>query len=63
VALEDSYRTYRDVIAAAIQLSRPDTEIACVELDARKQNVRNFNPHLVTAAYPQQQTLKMYPAG
>jgi hypothetical protein len=47
VALEDSYRTYRDVIAASIQISRSDVEIECVELDALEEKVRNFDPHLV----------------
>jgi hypothetical protein len=52
VALEDSYRTYRDVIAAAIQISRPDVEIECVDLDALKEKVRNFGPHLVICSLP-----------
>ena len=52
MALEDSYRTYRDVIAAAIQISRPDVEIECVELDALEEKVRNFNPHLVICSLP-----------
>jgi hypothetical protein len=52
VALEDSYRTYRDVVAAAIQISRPDVEVECVELDALEEKVRNFNPHLVICSMP-----------
>ena len=52
MALEDSYRTYRDVIAAAIQISRPDVEVECVELDALNETVRNFNPHLVICSMP-----------
>ena len=52
MALEDSYRTYRDVIAAAIKISRPDVEIECVDLDALKEKVRNFDPHLVICSLP-----------
>ncbi|HEX6711225.1 MAG TPA: hypothetical protein VF068_12915 [Rubrobacter sp.] len=52
MALEDSYRTYRDVIAAAIQISRPDVEVECVELDALEEKVRYFNPHLVICSLP-----------
>jgi hypothetical protein len=52
VALEDSYRTYRDVIAAAIQISRPDVEIVCVGLDALEEKVRDFDPHMVICSLP-----------
>jgi hypothetical protein len=52
VALENSYRTYRDVIAAAIKISRPDAEIESVELAALEEKVRNFNPHLVICSLP-----------
>jgi hypothetical protein len=52
VALENSYRTYRDVIAAAIKISRPDVEIESVELATLEEKVRNFNPHLVICSLP-----------
>ena len=52
VALENSYRTYRDVIAAAIKISRPDVEIESVELATVEEKVRNFNPHLVICSLP-----------
>lgn len=52
MALEDSYRTYRDVIAAAIQISRPDVEIECVELYALEEKLRNFDPLVVICSLP-----------
>jgi hypothetical protein len=61
VSLEDSYRTYRDVIAAAIQISRPHVEIECIELDALEEKVRNFNPHLVICSLPATADLEEVP--
>ena len=52
MALEDSYRTYRDVIAAAIQISRPHVEVECVELDALEEKLRTFNPLVVICSLP-----------
>ena len=33
VCLENDYRTYREVIAAGIQILRPQTEVVTAELD------------------------------
>ena len=52
VALENSYRTYRDVIAAAIKISRPDVEVESVELATLEEKVRTFNPHVVICSLP-----------
>ncbi|HJQ30266.1 MAG TPA: hypothetical protein VJ827_13080 [Rubrobacter sp.] len=52
MALEDSYRTYRDVIAAAIHISRPGVEIECVELDALEEKLRDFDPLVVICSLP-----------
>jgi hypothetical protein len=34
--LENDYRTYREVIAAGIQIMRPRTEVVTAELDVLK---------------------------
>lgn len=40
------------VALAAIQISRPDVEIECVELDALAEKLRNFDPHMVICSLP-----------
>lgn len=52
MALEDDYRTYREVVAAAIQISRPNVETASVGLDELEEKARTFNPHLVICSLP-----------
>ena len=52
MALEDDYRTYRDVIVAVIQIKRPNIETASVGLDALEERARTFNPHLVICSLP-----------
>ena len=52
MALEDNNRTYQEVIAAGIQISRPDAEISSIELDALEEEVRNFKPHVVISSLP-----------
>ena len=52
MCLENDYRTYREVIAAGIQLLRPHTEVISAELDVLKDEVRNFDPHLVICSLP-----------
>jgi hypothetical protein len=52
VCLENDYRTYREVIAAGIQILRPHTEVATAELDVLKEEVRHFDPHLVICSLP-----------
>jgi hypothetical protein len=50
--LENDYRTYREVIAAGIQILRPHTEVVSAELDVLKEKVRHFDPHLVICSLP-----------
>ena len=52
VCLENDYRTYREVIAAGIQILRPHTEVVTAELDVLKEKVLHFDPHLVICSLP-----------
>ncbi|HEY6713114.1 MAG TPA: hypothetical protein VI055_12700 [Rubrobacter sp.] len=52
VCLENDYRSYREVIAAGIQILRPHTEVVTAELDVLKDEVRHFDPHLVICSLP-----------
>ena len=52
VCLENDYRTYREVIAAGIQILRPHTEVVTAELDDLKEELRQFDPHLVICSLP-----------
>lgn len=52
VCLENDYRTYREVIAAGIQILRPHTEVLTAELDVLKKEVGHFDPHLVICSLP-----------
>ena len=52
VCLENDYRTYREVIAACIQILRPHAQVVTAQLDALKEEVRRFDPHLVICSLP-----------
>ena len=52
VCLENDYRTYREVIAAGIDILRPHTEVVTAELDVLKEEVRHFDPHLMICSLP-----------
>ena len=52
VCLENDYRTYREVIAAGIQILRPHTEVVTAELDVLQEEVRHYDPHLVICSLP-----------
>jgi hypothetical protein len=52
VCLENDYRTYREVIAAGIQLLRPHTEVLTAEVGVLKEEVGRFGPHLVICSLP-----------
>jgi hypothetical protein len=52
VCLENDYRTYREVIAAGIQMLRPQTEVVTAELDVFSKEIRHFDPHLVICSLP-----------
>ena len=52
VCLENDYRTYREVIAACIQILRPHAEVVTAQLDVLEEKVRRFDPHLVICSLP-----------
>jgi hypothetical protein len=52
VAFHDEYRSYRDVIAAAIRILRPCVEVATSDLDALGEELASFDPHLVICSCP-----------
>jgi hypothetical protein len=52
VAFDDEYRSYRDVIAAAIRRLRPYAEVATSDLDALGEELARFDPHLVICSCP-----------
>jgi hypothetical protein len=52
VCLENDFRSYREVIAAGIQILRPHAEVVTAELDALKEEVRRFDPHVVICSLP-----------
>jgi hypothetical protein len=47
VAIEDEYRIYRKMIAAAILILRPRVEVETAGLDALEEQIARFDPHLV----------------
>ena len=52
VALEDDYRAYREVIAAGIQVLRPQVEAATSGLDALEVEIARLDPHVVVCNLP-----------
>jgi len=50
--LENDYRTYREVIAACIQILRPHAQVVTAQLAVLKEEVRHFDPHLVICSLP-----------
>jgi hypothetical protein len=52
IAFEEQYRTYREFIASAIRFHRPHVEVAVAGLDALKDEVTRFDPHLVICSQP-----------
>jgi hypothetical protein len=47
VAFEHAYRIYGDTQAAAIRVLRPDDEVESTSLDALREHIERFDPHLV----------------
>ena len=47
VAFDDQYRSYREVIAAAIQVLRPQVEVSTTDLDCLEAQVARLNPQVV----------------
>ena len=52
VAFEDDYRTYQGVIASALRVLRPHTEVQTAALDALGEAVERFDPELVICSEP-----------
>jgi hypothetical protein len=52
VAFADEYRSYREVIAAALSLMRPCSEVATSDLDVLGEKLATFDPHLVICSRP-----------
>ncbi len=47
VALEDDYRTYRETIAVALRILRPDAEVESATLGALEEELERFDPQVV----------------
>ena len=52
LCLEDDCRTYREVIAACIQVLCQHAEVVTAHLDGLKVEVRRFDPHPVICSLP-----------
>ena len=52
MALEDDYRSYREVIAASLQGLRPQVEVAVSGLDTLDSEVARLDPHVVICSLP-----------
>jgi hypothetical protein len=52
VALEDEYRTYGKMIAAAISILRPRIEVETTGLDALEEQIARFDPQVVICSRP-----------
>jgi hypothetical protein len=47
VAFEESYRTYRDTIAAAVRILRPETEVKSTTLEELEGELERLDPEVV----------------
>ncbi len=47
VALEDDYRTYREMIAAALRILRPDAEVESATVRELEEKLERFDPQVV----------------
>jgi len=47
VAFEDTYRFYRETIAACIQIKRPDAEVETAGLETLEEKLEQFAPQVV----------------
>jgi hypothetical protein len=52
VAIEDDYRSYREVMAACIAVLRPHVEVATTGLETLEQEVARFDPQLIISSQP-----------
>jgi hypothetical protein len=47
VAFEESYRTYRDAIAAVLRILRPEAEVKSTTLEELEEELERFDPQMV----------------
>jgi hypothetical protein len=52
VAIEDDYRSYRDVIAAGIRVLRPRIEVETAPIGELEEQIERFDPQLVVCSQP-----------
>src|SRR5918994_4362769 len=52
VAIEDDYRSYREVIAAGICVLRPRTEVETAPMEELEEQIERFDPQLVVCSRP-----------
>lgn len=52
VAIDEEYRSYREVIAGAIGAVRPQFEVASAGVGALDEELKRFDPHLVICSLP-----------
>jgi hypothetical protein len=52
VTLEDEYRAYREVLAAAIRVLRPAARVESADLEALAEEIERLDPHLVVCSRP-----------
>ena len=47
MAFEDNYHVYRDTIAAAFRILRPETEVKSTTLEELEEELERFDPEVV----------------
>ena len=52
VAIEEEYRSYREVIAACIRILRPHVEVSTTAPEGLEQKVASFEPQLIVSSRP-----------
>ena len=52
LAIEEEYRSYREVIAACIRLLRPHVEVSTNGLEGMERKVASFEPQLIVSSRP-----------
>src|SRR5215212_819702 len=50
VAIEEEYRSYREVIAACIRLLRPHVEVSTTAPEGMERKVASFEPQLIVSS-------------
>ena len=52
LAIEEEYRSYREVIAACIRILRPHVEVSTTAPEGLEQKVASFEPQLIVSSRP-----------